>query len=110
MKCKNFLVFQGDIESVASKSPKQLTRLLEEISGSAELIKDYKAALKEKQASEETLSKHFDKRKTVLREKNEIYEQKSEAENYKSLLAQLVFKIIISEWLNKLNFVKIIYL
>lgn len=33
IKAKNFLVFQGDIESVSSKSPKELTKQFEQISG-----------------------------------------------------------------------------
>jgi structural maintenance of chromosome 1 len=38
VKAKNFLVFQGDVEAVASQSPKDLTRLIEQISGSVDLI------------------------------------------------------------------------
>lgn len=34
VKARNFLVFQGDVESIASKSPKELTQLFEQISGS----------------------------------------------------------------------------
>lgn len=33
VKARNFLVFQGDVEAVASQSPKDLTRLIEQISG-----------------------------------------------------------------------------
>jgi chromosome segregation ATPase len=33
VKAKNFLVFQGDVEAVASQSPKDLMRLIEQISG-----------------------------------------------------------------------------
>lgn len=33
IKAKNFLVFQGDVESVASQSAKDLTKLIEQISG-----------------------------------------------------------------------------
>ena len=44
-KAKNFLVFQGDVEAVASQSPRDLTRLIEQISGSLELEKEYEAAL-----------------------------------------------------------------
>ena len=33
VKAKNFLVFQGDVEAVASQSPKDLTKLIEQISG-----------------------------------------------------------------------------
>lgn len=33
VKAKNFLVFQGDVEAIASQSPKDLTRMIENISG-----------------------------------------------------------------------------
>lgn len=33
VKAKNFLVFQGAVESVAMKNPKEMTILFEEISG-----------------------------------------------------------------------------
>lgn len=31
VKARNFLVFQGDVEAIASQSPKDLTRLIEQI-------------------------------------------------------------------------------
>ncbi|GLD96616.1 hypothetical protein PINS_up005299 [Pythium insidiosum] len=37
VKARNFLVFQGDVESIASKSPEELTKLFEQISSSDEL-------------------------------------------------------------------------
>ncbi|RLN47992.1 hypothetical protein BBJ28_00000384 [Nothophytophthora sp. Chile5] len=37
VKARNFLVFQGDVESIASKSPSELTKLFEQISMSDEL-------------------------------------------------------------------------
>lgn len=37
VKARNFLVFQGDVESIASKSPEELTKLFEQISTSDEL-------------------------------------------------------------------------
>lgn len=33
VKARNFLVFQGDVEAVASQSPKDLSRLIDQISG-----------------------------------------------------------------------------
>ena len=33
IKARNFLVFQGDVEAIASKSPRDLTKLFEQISG-----------------------------------------------------------------------------
>ena len=37
VKARNFLVFQGDVEGVVNKSPKDLTAMFEIISGSSEL-------------------------------------------------------------------------
>ena len=33
VKAKNFLVFQGDVEAIASQSPKELSKLIDQISG-----------------------------------------------------------------------------
>ena len=41
VKARNFLVFQGDIEAVAQKSPKDLTQLFEQLSGGDELKQAY---------------------------------------------------------------------
>lgn len=41
IKAKNFLVFQGDIEQIASQSPNELTKLLENVSGSIQYAKQY---------------------------------------------------------------------
>jgi structural maintenance of chromosome 1 len=41
IKARNFLVFQGDVEAIASQSPKDLTRLIEQISGSLEYKAEY---------------------------------------------------------------------
>lgn len=38
---KNFLVFQGDVERIASQSPMELTKFIELISGSGEYKKEY---------------------------------------------------------------------
>jgi structural maintenance of chromosome 1 len=38
IKARNFLVFQGDVEAIASQSPKDLTRLIEQISGYVILV------------------------------------------------------------------------
>ena len=41
IKAKNFLVFQGDVEQIASQSPADLTKLFEEVSGSIQYKKEY---------------------------------------------------------------------
>jgi structural maintenance of chromosome 1 len=40
-RAKNFLVFQGDVEAIASQSPRDLTKFIENISGSIELKEEY---------------------------------------------------------------------
>lgn len=41
IKARNFLVFQGDVEQIASQSSQELTKLVENISRSNELIPEY---------------------------------------------------------------------
>ena len=41
IKAKNFLVFQGDVEQVASQSPMDLSKLIEEVSGSNQYKEEY---------------------------------------------------------------------
>ena len=41
VNAKNFLVFQGSVENISMKNPKERTGLFEEISGSGALKKQY---------------------------------------------------------------------
>jgi structural maintenance of chromosome 1 len=80
VKARNFLVFQGDVESVASKSPLELTKLLEQISGSDQLKNEYEELLKKKDEAEETTIFSMQKKKMYVTQKKEVKEQKDEAE------------------------------
>ena len=80
VKARNFLVFQGDVESVASKSPAQLTKLLEQISGSDQLQKEYDELLKKKNDAEETTIFSMQKKKMYVTQRKEVKEQKDEAD------------------------------
>ncbi|KAJ3134598.1 Structural maintenance of chromosomes protein 1 [Geranomyces variabilis] len=85
IKAKNFLVFQGDVEAVASQSPKDLTRLIEQISGSLELKPDYER-LKERQEQATENSAHtFNKKRGINAEMKQFKEQKDEAERFAAL-------------------------
>lgn len=55
VQARNFLVFQGDIESIAQKSPVELTKLIEQISGSDALKSEYEELLKQKNEAEEAV-------------------------------------------------------
>ncbi|KAF0713012.1 hypothetical protein AaE_011885, partial [Aphanomyces astaci] len=79
VKARNFLVFQGDVESIASKSPDQLTRMFELISSSEELKDEYEKCLQEKAVAEENTIFAYQKRKGLAAERKIVKEQKEEA-------------------------------
>lgn len=85
VKAKNFLVFQGDVESIAQKTPTELTRMFEEISGSAELIVEYDTAKKTKLQWEEKLKFAAQKKKSFTAEKKQYKEQADEAARFERL-------------------------
>ncbi|KAL9184441.1 hypothetical protein ACHAXT_002527 [Thalassiosira profunda] len=88
LKARNFLVFQGDVESMARKNPKQLVEMFENISGSAELKGEYEAALKAKEEAEQKTIFAFNKTKEHKSERRVLKEQKEEAERFHALLQQ----------------------
>eukprot|EP01041_Mallomonas_annulata_P003724 gene3724-7400_t len=89
VKARNFLVFQGDVESVASKSPQELTKLLEQICGSDQLRNEYEELLQKKSESEESTIFSIQKKKMYLTQKREIKEQKDEAEIFRQKKEEL---------------------
>ncbi|QCE06382.1 structural maintenance of chromosome 1 [Vigna unguiculata] len=89
IKARNFLVFQGDVESIASKNPKELTALVEQISGSDECKRDYELFEEEKGAAEEKSALVYQKKKTVVMERKQKKEQKEEAEKHLRLQQEL---------------------
>lgn len=86
---ENF-VLQGDVESIASKNPKELTALLEQISGSDDLKKDYEDLEEQKARAEEKSALVYQKKRTVVMERKQKKEQKEEAEKHLRLQDQLV--------------------
>lgn len=76
LKARNFLVFQGDVEGMARKSPKQLVEMFENISGSAELKEEYEAAFKSKEEMEQKIIFAFNKTKEQKSERRVLKEQK----------------------------------
>ncbi|KAL4156329.1 hypothetical protein PRNP1_005360 [Phytophthora ramorum] len=86
VKARNFLVFQGDVESIASKSPTELTKLFEQISMSDELRNEYDRLLDEKNAAEENTIFAYKRKKGLVAEKRLVREQKEEAEQFRQTL------------------------
>lgn len=82
IKARNFLVFQGDVEAIASQSPRDLTRLIEQISGSLEHKAEYE---KLKAAQEEALENQnftLHRRRGINSEIKQYTDQKNEADSY----------------------------
>ncbi|KAK0948870.1 Structural maintenance of chromosomes protein 1, partial [Friedmanniomyces endolithicus] len=65
IKARNFLVFQGDIESIANQNPKDITRLIEQISGSFEYKAEYERLKAEKDKREEEQGYKMNQRRGI---------------------------------------------
>ena len=82
IKARNFLVFQGDVEAIASQSPKDLTRLIEQISGSLEHKAEYEKLKVESEEAAEQQTFQLNRRRGINSEIKQYQEQKREAESY----------------------------
>ncbi|KAG8185877.1 hypothetical protein JTE90_004419 [Oedothorax gibbosus] len=94
VKAKNFLVFQGAVESIAMKSPKERTALFEEISHSIEHKEEYDRLKTEMMKAEEDTQFTYQKKKGIAAEKKEARLEKEEAEKYQRLKEDVVTKQI----------------
>lgn len=84
IKARNFLVFQGDVEAIASQSPKDLTRLIEQISGSLEYKAEYERLEEESGQAAENQNYNLHRRRGINSEIKQYQEQKREAEAYQA--------------------------
>ncbi|KAK4521187.1 uncharacterized protein ATC70_013132 [Mucor velutinosus] len=87
VKAKNFLVFQGDVESVASQHPKDLTRLIEQISGSWDYRDQYEDLKQKRDEAIEESAHTFNRKRGIAAEIKLYEEQKEEAEKFEKLVA-----------------------
>ena len=82
IKARNFLVFQGDIEAIASQSPQDLTRLIEQISGSLEYKAEYEKQQVDSEQAAENQNFQLHRRRGINSEIKQYREQKREADNF----------------------------
>lgn len=92
VKAKNFLVFQGAVESIAMKNPKERTALFEEISNSGALKTEYERLRTEMLKAEEETQFSYQKKKGIAAERKEAKLEKEEAEKYQRLKEEYVEK------------------
>ncbi|XP_033367699.1 structural maintenance of chromosomes protein 1A-like, partial [Parus major] len=78
IKARNFLVFQGAVESIAMKNPKERTALFEEISRSGELAPEYDKRKKEMVKAEEDTQFNYHRKKNIAAERKEAKQEKEE--------------------------------
>ncbi|EGW34300.1 uncharacterized protein SPAPADRAFT_49353 [Spathaspora passalidarum NRRL Y-27907] len=86
IKARNFLVFQGDIEQLASQSPKDLTSTIEQISGSDEYIQEFEKLKEESERAREFSSSVFTRKRTLNSESKQYKEQLAEQREFEEKL------------------------
>ncbi|XP_051477637.1 structural maintenance of chromosomes protein 1B [Apus apus] len=89
VKARNCLIFQGTVESIAMKKPKERAQLFEQISNSWEYAEEYEQKKKKMQQAEEDAQFNYNKKKSVAAERKQAKIEKEEAEHYQMLLKEL---------------------
>ncbi|TPX51585.1 hypothetical protein SeMB42_g00124 [Synchytrium endobioticum] len=85
VKARNFLVFQGDVEAIAAQSPKDLTRMIEQISGSLELKAEYDRLKEIQEKATEASTLNFNRKRGINAEMKQVKEQKAEVDRFEKL-------------------------
>lgn len=101
IKARNFLVFQGDVEAIASQSPKDLTKLIEQISGSLEYKAEYDRLRLEQEKATENSTFNFHQKRSMNSELKQYQDQKKESDEYDrkvaekehAILSQILWKL-----------------
>uniref|UniRef100_A0A8C8DU30 Structural maintenance of chromosomes protein n=1 Tax=Oryzias sinensis TaxID=183150 RepID=A0A8C8DU30_9TELE len=88
-KVQNCMVFQGTVELIALKDPKERTKMLECISQSREYAAEYNAKKAALLKAKEDTQFHFNKKKSATVEKKQVSQEKLEAQKYQELLDEL---------------------
>ncbi|GMM53956.1 cohesin subunit [Maudiozyma humilis] len=87
VRAKNFLVFQGDVEQLAQQRPRDLSRLLEQISGSAALKQQYDDLQEQRDALAAGLADKTRARRRVHAELQTFEEGIAQDDAYKAAVA-----------------------
>ena len=82
VKCRNFVVYQGDVQNIAARSPEDLARLFEDLSGSSDMKQRYDELRVERERLRSIMDMNLKKKYTMISEKKLVQEQKKEAEEF----------------------------
>lgn len=102
IKAKNFLVFQGDVEKVASQSPQDLTKMIENISGSINLKSDFDSLKHERDKSHDLSTLKNSQKRSLKDEIKNLKFKVFEIDQFNKKIKSLD-NLIISKYLLKLN-------
>lgn len=89
VKARNFLVFQGDVESIAEQCSKDLSEVIDRISGSKTLESEYDAARTAYQEAVEHSAALVSRRKTLQSELRQVRQHKEASDRYDALKQEL---------------------
>ncbi|KAM9352307.1 structural maintenance of chromosomes protein 1B [Symphorus nematophorus] len=88
-KAQNCLVFQGAVESIALKDPKERTKMFELISQSREYAAEYDKKKEALLKAKEDTQFHFNKKKSATVERKQVSQDILEAQKYQALVDEL---------------------
>jgi structural maintenance of chromosome 1 len=88
VKARAFLIPQGEVEEVAKKPPKEITYMIEQISGSLERKADYERLKQESDAAAEDNSQFLHQRRQINAEIKTYSELEAEAKAYERKIAE----------------------
>ncbi|MED6261553.1 hypothetical protein ATANTOWER_006710, partial [Ataeniobius toweri] len=91
-KAQNCLVFQGAVEAIALKDPKERTKMLECICQSKQYAVEYKTKKEALLKAKEDTQFHFNKKKTASVERKQVSLEKVEAQKYQAMVDDLNLK------------------
>lgn len=94
VQARNVLVFQGDVEAVAAQSSRDLSRVVDQISGSGDLREEYDAARTEYNGAVERSSALVARRKALYAEVRQYRQQKEASERLDALKAELAARTV----------------
>lgn len=89
VSCRNFLVYQGDVQNIATRSPEELTVLFEQISGSYNLRSEYEQLRDQREKLKAVMDMSLKKKYNMISERNVVQEQKEEADEFQKKLGLL---------------------
>lgn len=89
VNCRNFLVYQGDVQNISTRSPEELTLLFEQLSGSFDMKEEYERLRERREKLKAVMDMNLKKKYTMISEKKIVQEQKEEADEFQKKLSLL---------------------